>query len=155
MLPLLGFCNLMVFGGYAIYFPELYPTRLRSTGTGFCYNVARYIAAVGPLVLPMFISAYGKMLGSGPGDPNGVPGGTGTAPATAAPPPPPVITTMQFGDDGLDQFAVALFDDAFFFAGEDQSFDVIVGARGFFALRRFGKLEERLQEFESPDERAH
>src|SRR5262249_300424 len=41
MLPLLGFCNLMVFGGFAIYFPELYPTRLRSTGTGFCYNVAR------------------------------------------------------------------------------------------------------------------
>lgn len=45
MIPLLGFCTLMVFGGYAIYFPELYPTRLRSTGTGFCYNVARYLAA--------------------------------------------------------------------------------------------------------------
>jgi MFS family permease len=46
MIPILGFCTLMVFGGYAIYFPELYPTRLRSTGTGFCYNVARYLAAV-------------------------------------------------------------------------------------------------------------
>ncbi len=46
MIPLLGFCALMVFGGYAIYFPELYPTRLRATGTGFCYNVARYLAAV-------------------------------------------------------------------------------------------------------------
>jgi MFS family permease len=45
MIPVLGFCALMVFGGYAIYFPELYPTRLRSTGTGFCYNVARYLAA--------------------------------------------------------------------------------------------------------------
>ena len=45
MIPLLGFCSLMIFGGYAIYFPELYPTRLRSTGTGFCYNVARYLAA--------------------------------------------------------------------------------------------------------------
>lgn len=45
MIPVLGFCTLMVFGGYAIYFPELYPTRLRSTGTGFCYNVARYLAA--------------------------------------------------------------------------------------------------------------
>jgi MFS family permease len=51
MIPLLGFCGLMVFGGYAIYFPELFPTRLRSTGTGFCYNVARYIAAVGPFLL--------------------------------------------------------------------------------------------------------
>jgi MFS family permease len=69
MLPLLGFCNLMVFGGYAIYFPELYPTRLRSTGTGFCYNVARYIAAVGPFVLPAFIAAYTRMLGVEAGDP--------------------------------------------------------------------------------------
>src|SRR5262249_54887848 len=69
MLPLLGFCNLMVFGGFAIYFPELYPTRLRSTGTGFCYNAARYIAAVGPFVLPLFIASYREMLGAGPGDP--------------------------------------------------------------------------------------
>jgi hypothetical protein len=69
MLPLLGFCNLMVFGGFAIYFPELYPTRLRSTGTGFCYNVARYIAAIGPFVLPSFIAAYRDVLGTAPGDP--------------------------------------------------------------------------------------
>jgi MFS family permease len=51
MIPLLGFCGLMVFGGFAIYFPELYPTRLRATGTGFCYNVARYLAAAGPFLL--------------------------------------------------------------------------------------------------------
>ena len=51
MIPMLGFCSLMVFGGYAIYFPELYPTRLRSTGVGFCYNVARYLAAFAPMML--------------------------------------------------------------------------------------------------------
>jgi MFS family permease len=51
MVPLLGFCTLMIFGGYAIYFPELYPTRLRSTGIGFCYNVARYLAAAAPFIL--------------------------------------------------------------------------------------------------------
>lgn len=51
MIPLLGFGVSSVFGGYAIYFPELFPTRLRSTGTGFCYNVARYITALGPLLL--------------------------------------------------------------------------------------------------------
>jgi MFS family permease len=45
MLPLLGFCNLGVFGGYAIYFPELYPTRVRNSGVGFCYNVGRFITA--------------------------------------------------------------------------------------------------------------
>jgi MFS family permease len=51
MIPILGFCTLMTFGGFAVYFPELYPTRLRSTGTGFCYNVARYLAAFAPFVL--------------------------------------------------------------------------------------------------------
>ena len=45
MLPILGFATLSLFGGYSIYFPELYPTRLRSTGTGFCYNVGRVLAA--------------------------------------------------------------------------------------------------------------
>ncbi len=45
----MGFCQLALFGGYAIYFPELFPTRLRSTGTSFCYNVGRFVAALGPL----------------------------------------------------------------------------------------------------------
>ena len=45
MPPILGFWTLSVFGGYAIYFPELYPTRLRSSGIGFCYNVGRIISA--------------------------------------------------------------------------------------------------------------
>jgi len=49
--PWLGFGALAVFGGYAIYFPELFPTRLRSTGTGFCYNVSRFAAIVGPLAM--------------------------------------------------------------------------------------------------------
>lgn len=51
MVPLMGFFQLALFGGYAIYFPELFPTRLRSTGTSFCYNVGRLIAAFGPAAL--------------------------------------------------------------------------------------------------------
>jgi MFS family permease len=51
MIPLVGFCQLALFGGYSIYFPELFPTRLRSTGTSFCYNVGRLVAAVGPAAL--------------------------------------------------------------------------------------------------------
>lgn len=51
MLPVMGFCQLALFGGYAIYFPELFPTQLRSTGTSFCYNVGRFVAAVGPAAL--------------------------------------------------------------------------------------------------------
>ncbi len=48
---LMGLCMLALFGGYAIYLPELFPTRLRATGTSFCYNVGRFIAASGPLML--------------------------------------------------------------------------------------------------------
>lgn len=51
MLPLMGFAQLSVFGGYSIYFPELFPTRLRGTGVSFCYNTVRYLAAVFPLLL--------------------------------------------------------------------------------------------------------
>ena len=51
MLPIMGFFQLSVFAGYAIYFPELFPTRLRSTGTSFCYNVGRFVAASGPFLL--------------------------------------------------------------------------------------------------------
>ena len=48
MMPIMGFFQLSIFGGYAIYFPELFPTYLRSTGTSFCYNGGRFIAAGGP-----------------------------------------------------------------------------------------------------------
>ena len=51
LIPLMGFCQLALFGGYAIYFPELFPTRLRSTGVSFCYNVGRLVAAIAPFML--------------------------------------------------------------------------------------------------------
>jgi hypothetical protein len=47
----LGYCSLAPFSAYAVYFPELYPTRLRATGVGFCYNFARILAAFAPLTL--------------------------------------------------------------------------------------------------------
>ena len=56
MIPVMGFFQLAIFGGYAIYFPELFPTRLRSTGTSFCYNVGRLIAAFGPSALGLLTS---------------------------------------------------------------------------------------------------
>jgi MFS family permease len=48
--PMLGFCQLGIFALYAIYFPELFPTSLRSTGTSFCYNFGRFVAAGGTVV---------------------------------------------------------------------------------------------------------
>ena len=43
MLPMMGFAQLALFAGYSIYFPELYPTRLRGTGVGLCYNAVRFL----------------------------------------------------------------------------------------------------------------
>jgi MFS family permease len=40
-----------VFGSFTYYLPELFPTRLRGTGAGFCYNVGRFIAAGGPFLV--------------------------------------------------------------------------------------------------------
>jgi MFS family permease len=51
MLPLVGFATLSCFAGYSIYFPELFPTRLRGTGVGLCYNTVRYLAAPFPFLL--------------------------------------------------------------------------------------------------------
>jgi MFS family permease len=42
-LPLFGYFTLGMHAGYAVYFPELFPTRLRSTGVGFSFNVARVV----------------------------------------------------------------------------------------------------------------
>ena len=47
---MMGFAQLAVFAGYSIYFPELFPTRLRGTGVGFCYNTVRYLAAPAPIL---------------------------------------------------------------------------------------------------------
>jgi MFS family permease len=47
-----------VFGSFTYYLPELFPTRLRATGAGFCYNIGRVIAAGGPFLVGM-IAARG------------------------------------------------------------------------------------------------
>jgi MFS family permease len=40
-----------VFGSFTYYLPELFPTRLRATGSGFCYNIGRVFAAIGPFLV--------------------------------------------------------------------------------------------------------
>jgi MFS family permease len=45
LMPIFGFLTLSMHAGYAIYFPELFPTHLRATGAGFCFNVARAVSA--------------------------------------------------------------------------------------------------------------
>ena len=54
----LGLCALAPFSAYAVYFPELFPTRLRTTGVGFCYNCARLVAAAAPFLLGNLAAHY-------------------------------------------------------------------------------------------------
>ena len=46
LLPVYGFLTFGFHAGFAFYFPELFPTHLRGTGTGFCFNGGRLLAAV-------------------------------------------------------------------------------------------------------------
>jgi cyanate permease len=57
--PIMGFCTLGPFAGYTVYFPELFPTRLRATGCGFCYNAARILAALAPFALGKLSDSLG------------------------------------------------------------------------------------------------
>lgn len=45
ILPIFGFFTLGMHAGFAIYFPELFPSRLRATGAGLCFNGGRLVAA--------------------------------------------------------------------------------------------------------------
>lgn len=64
MLPIMGFGQLSVFGVYAIYLPELFPTSLRSTGTSFCYNFGRLAAASAPFTMGRLTKSLGGDLES-------------------------------------------------------------------------------------------
>ncbi len=48
---LIGLSVFGVFGSFTYYLPELFPTRLRGTGAGFCYNIGRIFAAAGPFAV--------------------------------------------------------------------------------------------------------
>jgi MFS family permease len=60
LLPILGFFNNGIFSGFPIYLPELYPTRLRATGAGFCFNAGRVLASVSPFVTGSLVAALGS-----------------------------------------------------------------------------------------------
>ena len=47
--PLVGFFS-GVFGLFTMYMPPLFPTLLRTTGAGFCYNIGRIAAAIASIV---------------------------------------------------------------------------------------------------------
>lgn len=46
ILPVYGFLTLGIHAGFAVYFPELFPARLRATGASVCFNGGRLLSAV-------------------------------------------------------------------------------------------------------------
>ena len=52
-LPALGVSS-GLFGLFTMYLPPLFPTLLRTTGAGFCYNIGRVAAAVGTVFFGLF-----------------------------------------------------------------------------------------------------
>ena len=58
--PIMGFFASGVTTGFAIYFPELFPTAIRATAQGFCYNFARFFSAAGPLLAGVLTSTHGS-----------------------------------------------------------------------------------------------
>jgi MFS family permease len=60
LLPLLGFFTNGIFSGFPIYLPELYPTRLRGTGAGFCFNAGRVLASLGPFLTGVLTGTLGS-----------------------------------------------------------------------------------------------
>ena len=55
--PLVGFFS-GVFGLFTMYLPPLFPTLLRTTGAGFCYNIGR-IASAGGVIFSGTLSSGG------------------------------------------------------------------------------------------------
>lgn len=59
LLPLLGYFNNGIFSGFPIYLPELFPTRVRATGAGFCFNIGRVLASLAPFVTGYLVVTLG------------------------------------------------------------------------------------------------
>jgi MFS family permease len=55
---LLGGITASFYGFFPLYFPELFPTSVRATGQGFCFNFGRLIAAIGALQLGNLMSMF-------------------------------------------------------------------------------------------------
>lgn len=56
---LTGAATAAFYGWFPLYLPELFPTRVRATGQGLCFNAGRLVAAVGALTSGQLVVHYG------------------------------------------------------------------------------------------------
>ena len=57
---LIGGVTAAFYGWLPLYLPELFPTRVRATGQGLCFNFGRILAAGGALAQGKLVGAYGS-----------------------------------------------------------------------------------------------
>lgn len=65
LLPISTFFSIGVSAGFVLYFPELFPSRLRATGSGLGYNVGRIFSAPIPWITGVAIAALGGSVVAG------------------------------------------------------------------------------------------
>jgi predicted MFS family arabinose efflux permease len=63
--PIYGFFVVGGFGTFAVYLPELFPTRIRATGQGFCWNAARIFTAAGLVTTGAIVNVFGSAPAAG------------------------------------------------------------------------------------------
>ena len=56
---IMGGITASFYGFFPLYLPELFPTAVRATGQGFCFNVGRIVAAIGGLQIANLVHAFG------------------------------------------------------------------------------------------------
>ena len=59
LVTLVGAVTAAFYGWFPLYLPELFPTRIRATGQGLCYNFGRILAAGGALGQGQLMAHYG------------------------------------------------------------------------------------------------
>ena len=61
VMPIYGYFCIGGFGTFAAYLPELFPTVVRATGQGFCWNIARLLTGFGPFAGGFLIGEFGSI----------------------------------------------------------------------------------------------
>lgn len=61
VMPIYGYFCIGGFGTFAAYLPELFPTVVRATGQGFCWNIARLLTGFGPFIGGILIGTFGSI----------------------------------------------------------------------------------------------
>lgn len=64
-MPMVNFFAIGVSAAFVLYFPELFPTRIRATGAGLAYNVGRLLYVPVPLITGALVDHFGGPLKGG------------------------------------------------------------------------------------------